>query len=87
MSKIIIINNENSGNGNCFNKYILIQILSLFNCCCYKKIEENNEELNDFFSLLPNINKDFNQFNEIINKKIGIIILYLEANIPFLNNS
>ena len=78
-------NNENSQNGNCFNKYILMPILSLFNCCCYKKTEENNEELNDFFSLLPNINKDFIHFNEIIKTKIGIIILYLEANIPFLN--
>ena len=73
---------EDNENENCLNKYIIIPILSIFNCCC-KKEEINKEDNTAIFQSLPN--SDFKQFNEIIKKKIGIIILYKKQNLEFLN--
>ena len=73
---------EENENENCLNKYIIIPILSIFNCCC-KKEEINKEDNTAIFQSLPN--SDFKQFNEIIKKKIGIIILYKKQNLEFLN--
>ena len=72
---------EENENENCLNKYIIFPILSAFNFC-FKKGETNIEETTIFQSL-PN--GDFKQLNEIIKKKIGIIILYKKQNLEFLN--
>ena len=79
-------NNKNeSDNQNCFIKYIIEPIISIFSCCCNKKDDLINQEENKFNQLLPNVIINFTQFCESIKNKIGIIILYKSQNVQFLN--
>ena len=77
--------NTDNNNQNCFYKYIIDPIISLFSWCCNKKEEFMDKEENKFDPLLPNTILDFTQFCESIKNKIGLIILYKTDNIQFLN--
>ena len=76
-------NNDSNGQGF-FSKYILEPLKNLFSSC-YNPREVDLDEENKIFQFLPNKIDDFEKFNKIIKKHLGIIIFYNGSNIEFLN--
>ena len=78
------INNNNEDQGF-FSYYIFEPLKNLFSSC-YNTREVDLEEEDKIFRFLPNKINDFDKFKQLINRRIGIIILYNGSNILFLNN-
>ena len=78
-------NNSNNNNQGFFSYYIFEPLKNLFSSC-YNTREVDLEEEDKIFRFLPNKIDDFEKFKLLINRNIGIIILYNSSNILFLNN-
>ena len=76
--------NNDSDNPGFFSYYILEPLKNLFSSC-YSPREVDLDEEYKIFHFLPNVIDDFNKFNKIIKKHVGIIIFYNGRNIQFLN--
>ena len=76
--------NNDSDNPGFFTYYILEPLKNLFSSC-YRPREVDLDEEYKIFHFLPNVIDDFDKFNRIIKKHIGIIIFYNGRNIQFLN--
>ncbi len=75
-------NNNNQNEGGIFSG-IFEKIISLFSSC-YPKREVDIEEENKIFQFLPNKINDFDTFNKLIKKNIGILIFYSAEKVDFL---
>ena len=78
-------NNNNNNDQGFFSYYIFEPLKNLFSSC-YNTREVDLEEEDKIFRFLPNKINDFDKFKQLINRRIGIIILYNGSNILFLNN-
>ena len=76
--------NNNSNNPGFFSYYILEPLKNLFSSCINPRDVDIDEE-NKIFHYLPNKIDDFERFNNLIKKYLGIIIFYNGSNITFLN--
>lgn len=74
--------NQNQNQGG-FLSSIFNSITNLFNSC-YTRREVDIEEENKIFKFLPNKINDYETFNKLIKKNIGILIFYSAEKVDFI---
>ena len=77
-------NNNTQSEGGGFLSNFFSSITNFFFSCCINRREIDIEEENKIFKDLPNKINNFEHFNKLIKKNIGIIIFYSVDNIGFL---
>ena len=77
-------NNNNNKASNSNNQGFFGSIFNFFGCC-FRREDLDLEEENKTFQFLPNKVENFDKFNILVKKNIGIIILYNGSNVQFLN--